>query len=183
MRPATLIDSTLFNLIINRLSYQLIENHDNFENTVLIGLQPRGVLLMNRLKQTLEEIMPGHEIQTGSLDITFFRDDFRRRERPISANRTDINFVLEDKNVILIDDVLYTGRSIRAGLDAMLSYGRPRSVELLVLIDRRFSRQLPVEPMYIGKSIDSYNNQRVEVRWKELEGEDKVVMFTSKNDE
>lgn len=183
MKPITIIDHTLFDLIINRLCHQLIENHDSFQNAVLLGLQPRGVYLAERIKKRLEEILQDKQIQMGTLDTTFFRDDFRRRETPIAASPTDVDFVLEDKDVILVDDVLYTGRTIRAGLDAMLSYGRPKSVELLVLINRRFSRQLPIEPRYVGKSIDSYNSQRVEVKWAHSDKKDKVVMYTSTDDE
>lgn len=178
MRPATLIDNEHLTLITRRLCYQLIENHDDFSNTAIFGLQPRGVAFARRIQKTLQEILGGEEILLGSLDITFHRDDFRRRDIPLAANQTEVNFLIEGKNVILVDDVLYTGRTIRAGMDAMLSFGRPASVELLVLIDRRFQRQLPIAPTYIGRSVDSYDNQRVEVKLDD-NGEGKVLLYTT----
>jgi len=112
------------------------------------------------------------------LDATFHRDDFRRKEVPLIPNKTDINFEIEGKKVILIDDVLYTGRTIRSGMDAMLAFGRPSRMELLVLIDRRYSRHLPIQPDYKGMSVDTIARQRVSVHWKEIEGKDKVLLYT-----
>ncbi len=180
MRPTTLIDTTQFELIIDRLTHELIENHRNFEDTVLLGLQPRGVYLAHRIEQKLGRLLPDVPLRCGDLDITFFRDDFRRREKPLQPNATAIDFIIEDQNVVLIDDVLYTGRTIRAGLDAMLSFGRPATVELLVLIDRRFSRELPIEPTYVGKSVDSLDHQRVTVNWNEVTGKDDVELHTQR---
>lgn len=179
MRPTVLIDEKQFQLIINRLSHQLIENHRDFSDTVIIGLQPRGIYLATRIQQKIKEIT-GVEVPNGNLDVTFFRDDFRRREKPIQANLTKVDFLIEDKHVVLVDDVLYTGRTIRAGLDAMLAYGRPAAVELCVFIDRRFSRQLPVEPNYVGKAIDSIDSQRVTVSWKETSKKDLVELHLQK---
>lgn len=181
MRPTVLIDSKQVHLIIKRLCYELIENHDQFSDTVFLGVQPRGVHLAERIQKELSSITSKDDLRFGKLDITFFRDDFRRRNQPIQANSTEVPFIIEDKNVVLIDDVLYTGRTIRAALDAMLAYGRPRAVELLSLIDRRFSRELPVEAKYIGKTIDSIDSQRVTVEWDHLEGKklDKVVLHTT----
>ncbi len=183
MRPQTLIDSKQLDLILNRLCCQLIENHDDFQNSVILGLQPRGIELADRIKSKLEKLIPNQQIECGHLDITFFRDDFRRRKAPLNPNSTKIDFLIEGKKVILVDDVLYTGRTIRSGLDAMLSYGRPAVVELMVLIDRRFSRELPIEPTYIGKSIDSYDSQKVEVCFTGEEDSDKVILFTTKKED
>ncbi len=177
MEPIVLLNNKSFELTIKRLCYQLIENHNDFKDSVIIGLQPRGVFLANRIKLELESILNNVIINSGKLDVTFFRDDFRRRDEVIIPNSTQIDFIIEGKNVILIDDVLYTGRTIRAGLDAMLAFGRPSKVELLVLIDRRFSRDLPVQPNYVGKTVDSIISEKVKVEWKEIEGEDKVVLF------
>ncbi|MFN8775246.1 MAG: bifunctional pyr operon transcriptional regulator/uracil phosphoribosyltransferase PyrR [Flavobacteriales bacterium] len=177
MQPVTLIDRTLFGLILNRLCYQLIENHDDFRDTVIIGLQPRGVFLSDRLVDELRRIRPECTIQYGILDPTFYRDDFRRQDKQLIALPTEIPFSLEDRRVILVDDVLYTGRTIRAGLEGLLEYGRPRSVELLVLIDRRFTRELPIEPMYVGRSVDSYDNQKVRVLWKKEGHKNDEVML------
>ncbi|MDG1262606.1 MAG: bifunctional pyr operon transcriptional regulator/uracil phosphoribosyltransferase PyrR [Flavobacteriales bacterium] len=179
MRPTVLIDEKQFQLIINRLSHQLIENHRDFSDTVIIGLQPRGIYLAKRIQEKIKEIT-GVDVPNGNLDVTFFRDDFRRREKPIQANLTEVNFLIEDKHVVLVDDVLYTGRTIRSGLDAMLAYGRPAAVELCVFIDRRFSRQLPVEPNYVGKAIDSIDSQRVTVSWKETSKKDLVELHLQK---
>ena len=158
-------------LTINRLCYQLIENHNSFENTVIIGLQPRGIHVVTRLKKRLEEIL-SKEIKCGNLDITFYRDDFRRREKPLIPSVTNINFSIENKQIVLVDDDLFTGRTIRSGLDALLAFGRPKSVELLCMIDRRFKRHLPIQADYVGKTVDSLISERVSVEWQEVEGED-----------
>lgn len=179
MKPVTLIDATLLDLIIGRLCHQLIENHQDFSSTALVGIQPRGGELADRIANRLREIDPTIKVVEGKLDITFHRDDFRRRDEPLAPNSTDINFLVEGKRVILIDDVLYTGRTIRAGMDALMSFGRPAAVELLVLVDRRFSRHLPISPTYIGKSVDSYDNQRVEVDFNAVTGKGKVSLYTS----
>jgi pyrimidine operon attenuation protein/uracil phosphoribosyltransferase len=177
MERQVILNSRHFELTINRLCYQLIEIHNDFSNTVLIGLQPRGVNLVTRLKEQLESILE-KEIVCGNLDITFYRDDFRRREMPLIPSATNIDFVIEGKNVVLVDDVLYTGRTIRSGLDALLAFGRPEKVELLTLIDRRFKRDLPIQADYVGKTVDTLKSERVSVEWEEIEGEDKVVLFT-----
>ena len=178
MDSSIILDPVHFNLTITRLCYELIENHDDFSNSAIIGLQPRGVYLAERIKNELLKIIPGIELKIGKLDITFYRDDFRRRDTPISANRTEIDFIIENKKVILVDDVFYTGRSLRSGLDAMLAFGRPKQVEMLTLIERKYSRQFPLQPDYIGKSVDSIPSQRVEVDWKENSGKDLVKLFT-----
>ena len=160
-------------ITIKRLAHQLLENHVNLENTVLIGLQPRGIFLSDRIVEEIKKEISGGEILYGKLDITFYRDDIRKELH--NANRTDIPFSIENKNVVLIDDVLYTGRTIRAALDALLDFGRPEKVELCVLIDRRFSRQLPIQADYAGKSIDSIVTQKVKVLWKSKDDKDEVV--------
>ena len=152
-------------LSVNRLCWQLIENHCDFENTVLIGMQPRGYFFAQKIHDRLLALTSISNISLGSLDITFFRDDFRRREELVVANQTNINFLVEGKKVVFIDDVLYTGRSIRAGMDAINSFGRPQQIELLVLIDRRFSRELPIEPNYVGKTVDAIDTEKVLVEW------------------
>ena len=177
-----LLDSKQFDLTIKRLSHQLIENHSTFDNTVIIGLQPRGIFLAQRIRAELKAIDEKYNVQTGALDVTFYRDDYRRQGSPLVPNKTEIDFVIEEKNVILVDDVLFTGRTIRSGLDAMLSFGRPKNVELLVLINRRYERHLPIQANYIGKNIHSVVSERVKVFWKETEGEDKVILYTPDNE-
>ncbi|HAP31083.1 MAG TPA: bifunctional pyr operon transcriptional regulator/uracil phosphoribosyltransferase PyrR [Flavobacteriales bacterium] len=168
-KPKSILDNQQIQIIINRLCQQLVENHDDFSNTILIGLQPRGVQLCQRIKTCLESINSKFELQIGSLDITFYRDDFRRREDPLIASSTSLDVSLESKKVVVIDDVLYTGRSVRASLDALLDYGRPVSIELLVLIDRRLSRHVPIQPDYVGCTIDVVADERVSVEWGDNE--------------
>lgn len=178
MQQRELLNSVQLNLTLHRLCYQLIENHTNFNNTVIIGLQPRGVVLARRIKNQLESILGNNvSLVYGELDITFFRDDFRQQDKTIVPSKTTINFSIENKNVVLIDDVLFTGRTIRSSLDAMLAYGRPIKVELLVLVDRRFQRDLPIQPNYIGCVVDTIQEEKVKVLWKETEGEDKVFII------
>lgn len=164
-------------LSVNRLCWQLIENHCDFSDTVLIGMQPRGFKLAQKIYSKLLELTTIKDISLGSLDITFFRDDFRRREEPISPNQTDISFLVEGKKVIFIDDVLYTGRSIRAGMDAINSFGRPKQIELLVLVDRRFSRELPIEPNYVGKTVDAIDTEKVVVEWSDSDNNGLVSLI------
>ncbi len=174
MKPRVLLENKQLEVTLTRLCYQLIEVHNDFSNTVIIGLQPRGIYLAHRIHALLEGILK-KKINCGDLDTTFYRDDFRKKE--LIPNRTNIDFIIEDKNVVLIDDVLFTGRSIRAGLDAMLAFGRPSDVELLVLVDRRFSRHVPIQAKYIGLVIDSIETQNVKVDWKELDGKDRVTLI------
>lgn len=168
-KPKSILDHQQLQITINRLCHQLVENHNDFSNTVLIGLQPRGIYLCQRIKESLESNFPDYNFEVGSLDITFYRDDFRRREDPLLANSTSLSANLEDKNIVLIDDVLYTGRSVRAALDALHDYGRPLSVELMVLIDRRLSRHVPIQPNYVGHTIDVVADERVSVEWGDNE--------------
>lgn len=175
LKPRILLQDKQFEITILRLCHQLIEVHGDFKNSVIIGLQPRGVLLAKRIQQVLQQILKTKKINCGELDITFFRDDFRKKE--LIPNRTNIDFIIEDKNVVLVDDVLFTGRTIRAGLDAMLAFGRPKDVELLVLVDRRFSRHVPIQAKYAGITIDSIEQQNVKVEWKETDGKDKITLI------
>ncbi len=179
MTQKVLLNSKEVNIILHRLACQLIEKHLDFKDTILIGIQPRGTFLAERLKKILEKEYNTPEIKLGLLDITFFRDDFRRTEKPLEANETKINFIVENKKVIFIDDVLFTGRSIRSALTAIQSFGRPSEIELLVLIDRRFSRNLPIQPDFRGRQVDAINNEKVKVEWSENNGEDAVYLVTN----
>ncbi|MDE3183992.1 MAG: bifunctional pyr operon transcriptional regulator/uracil phosphoribosyltransferase PyrR [Bacteroidota bacterium] len=163
----TILNKNQLQLTIERLACQVIENYVDLSSIALIGLQPRGIFLADKIFEQLKKIKPDQNFLYGKLDITFYRDDIRKELH--APNQTDISFSLEDKNVILIDDVLFTGRTIRAALDAILSYGRPKKVELCVLINRRYSRQLPIQPNYCGKSIDSIISQKVRVEWDKEE--------------
>ncbi|WP_228851878.1 bifunctional pyr operon transcriptional regulator/uracil phosphoribosyltransferase PyrR [Aegicerativicinus sediminis] len=178
MSQKVLLNSKELNIILHRLACQLIENHNDFKNTALIGLQPRGKFLAKRLAKILTENYKIKNLTLGYLDITFFRDDFRRGEKPLSANATEIDFIVEDKTVVFIDDVLYTGRSVRSALTAIQSFGRPHEIELLTLIDRRFSRHLPIQPNYRGRQVDAINEEKVIVHWAENDGEDAVYLVS-----
>ena len=171
-----LLDSKKIEIILSRLVYELIENHKDFHETVLLGLQPRGVFLIDKILEVFKRDHPNIKIKSGILDYTFFRDDFRRSEKTLSASSTKIDFSIENKNVVLIDDVLFTGRSIKAAMSSVDTYGRPNSIELLVLIDRRFSRHLPIQPTYKGRQVDAINEEKVIVHWKELHSKDAIYI-------
>jgi pyrimidine operon attenuation protein/uracil phosphoribosyltransferase len=162
-------------LTVKRLANQILENSFSPDEIVLIGIQPRGVFLSDRIVRELYAESGSRKINYGKLDITFYRDDIRKEIH--IPNQTDIKFSIEGKKVLLVDDVLYTGRTIRAALDALLSFGRPDKVELMVLIDRRYSRDLPIQPDYTGKSIDSIVTQKVKVLWKEKDEKDEVILI------
>jgi pyrimidine operon attenuation protein/uracil phosphoribosyltransferase len=161
-----ILSSPLLEIMTSRLCQELIENHQDFSNSVIMGLQPRGIYFAERVVKELTE-RTGHAIPLGQLDATFYRDDFRRRDSPLTPNKTNIPFLIEGKNVILIDDVVATGRMVRAALDAMTAFGRPKRVELLVLIDRRYNRDIPISPDYSGMKVNTLDTQRVLVEWKE----------------
>lgn len=186
MQKLIFLDGQKFQITITRLCRQLIENHGDFSNSVIIGIQPRGIFLAKRIQGELGRILPQIDIQHGNLDITFFRDDFcrkvRRKEGIHLPNSTEINFIIEGKKVILVDDVLWTGRTIRAALDAILVFGRPQTVELLTLVDRRYSRHLPIKADYIGIQVDTIHSQKVIVHWQETDSEDQVVLLSEDSD-
>ena len=170
-----------FALTIDRLCQELIETFDRFEDTCIVGIQPRGALLSERLHHRLQ-YFGIHNVQLGKLDITFYRDDFRIRTKPLKASVTEMEFLVEGKNVVLVDDVLYTGRTVQAALTALNHYGRPRSVELVVLVDRRFNRHLPIQSDFTGITIDALDEAYVRVQWAEQDEEDQVLLFANKND-
>ena len=160
MQKKLILDSELLDITLSRLCQQLIENHNDFANSVVLGMQPRGIFLADLIHEKLSKLTK-KKIPLGYLDTTFHRDDFRRREVVAKASETKIDFVIEGKQVILIDDVLFTGRTVRAALDAMIAFGRPAKVELLVLVDRKYTRDLPIAPDYVGKEVDTLATQRV----------------------
>lgn len=178
--PRVIVDQERFALTIERLCHQLIERHDQFSQTCIIGIQPRGVHLANRLRDRLQEILGDVQIRYGLLDITFYRDDFRTRAKPLKANQTEMEFLVEDLQVILVDDVLYTGRTVQAALTALNHYGRPKRVELVSMVDRQFNRHLPIQSDYIGLRVDALDDAYVKVQWAHIDGEDRVLLFSSK---
>lgn len=174
-----ILDSARFGLTLERLCRQLIERFDTFEEVCLVGIQPRGPFLAERIIHKLEELGVTGFLY-GKLDITFYRDDFRTRQKPLKASHTDMNFIVEDKQVLLIDDVLYTGRTIQAALTGLNHYGRPREVELLALVDRRFNRHLPVQADYVGLTVDALDEAYVKVEWEQEQGQDQILLYERK---
>jgi pyrimidine operon attenuation protein/uracil phosphoribosyltransferase len=170
----TIMEEDQLKLTLKRLAHELIENHYPFTNTCIIGIQPRGIAISDFITQYIQTIHPEVSDAYGKLDITFYRDDFRGQIHIPSI--TDLPFSIEGKKVILIDDVLYTGRTIRAAMDALLDNGRAQKVELCILVDRKFSRELPIQPDYVGKSIDSIVTQKVKVIWGD---EKRVILYDS----
>lgn len=181
MAKVRILDSKMLDITITRLCKELIENHDDFSETVILGLQPKGVYVAERIKDKLS-VLAQKDVPLGYVDPTFFRDDFRRRDKPLKANATKVPFIIEDKKVILIDDVFYTGRTVRASFEAMLAFGRPSSVELLVLINRKYNRDLPIEPNYVGRSVNTIQSQRVEVEWVERGSSEDAIWLTQKEE-
>ena len=173
-----ILNNNQINIIIERLCHELIENYNDFSNTVLISLMPRGKYIGQKIHSKLEKIV-GKKILYGELDSSFYRDDLRRHSTPIVPHKMSMNLTVAEKNVVVIDDVLFTGRSIRAALSAIDSYGRPKSIELLVLVDRRFSRHLPIQPDYLGAQIDALQGDKVKVVWSDLPK--KSVVYLEKN--
>jgi pyrimidine operon attenuation protein/uracil phosphoribosyltransferase len=175
-----ILDADRFAITMDRLSLEIIENYNDFANTCIIGIQDGGVILAEKLIEALKKNSRKKNFTFGKLDITFYRDDFRKDSHPISASTTEIDFLIEGKNVILVDDVLYTGRTIQAAMSAILDFGRPQKVELLTLVDRRFNRHLPVQPDYAGIVIDSLDEAYVRVQWAEGNNRDCVLMYQKK---
>jgi pyrimidine operon attenuation protein/uracil phosphoribosyltransferase len=171
----TILTEEELGLTIQRLSHQLLENHLSFQDLVIIGIQPRGIYFSDRIVQQINAQIKPAKITYGKLDNTFYRDDVRQGLHTL--NQTDMLFSVENKTVILVDDVLYTGRTIRASMDALLTFGRPAKVELCILIDRRFSREVPIQADFVGRSIDTIITQRVKVLWKERDGKEEVVLL------
>ena len=165
MKKKIILNDNQLDTTLDRVACQLTENHLDFKETILVGLQPRGKSLCEKLVNILHDKYNINSVNHGFLDITFFRDDFRRNKDILLPNKTDFKLLVENKKVVFIDDVLYTGRTIRAALTAIESFGRPKTIELLILVDRRFSRELPIQPDYKGIQVDVYENQKVNVKW------------------
>ncbi len=178
-RGKTILSAERFRLTIDRMCYQLIEEYDDFKDTCIIGIQERGVILADRIMERLKTLCPKNTLDYGKLDITFYRDDFRRRDNPIKPSTTERGFTIEGKKVILIDDVLYTGRTIHAAMSAIQDFGRPDRVELLALVDRRFYRHMPIHADYSGLVVDALDNAYVKVEWQHIDGNDRVLLYSA----
>lgn len=172
--PREILNSKDLERALTRIAHEIIERNKGVENLCLVGIQRGGVYLARRLASLIESI-EGEHIEVGSLDITFYRDDlYIKKDQPV-VRTTDISFPIAEKTVVLVDDVLFTGRSIRAAMDAIIDLGRPAFIQLAVLIDRGH-RELPIRPDYVGKNIPTAFNDSVEVHLKEEGMEDKVVL-------
>jgi pyrimidine operon attenuation protein/uracil phosphoribosyltransferase len=178
MQKKLILDTDILDITVNRLCQELIENHNEFEESVIIGMQPRGIYLADLIQEKLAKSLKKN-IPLGYLDATFHRDDFRRREIT-KASENKIPFIIEGKRVILVDDVLFTGRTIRAAMDAMIAFGRPQKVELLVLIDRKYNRELPIEANYVGKVVNTLTSQRVLVELQAQGHKQNKIWLTNK---
>jgi len=176
-----ILDKKKIEIIVNRLCHQLIENHQDFSNSVLISLLPRGKYIGKIIYKKLKEITC-KDIIYGELDISFYRDDLRKQSEPIVPHKMDMNLSVENKDVVIIDDVLYTGRSVRSAIDALMPFGRPKSIELLVFIDRRLRRHLPIQPDYAGKIIDSIDSEKVVVNIEKNNEIKNILILKSKNE-
>lgn len=171
-----------FGFTIRRLCQQLLEEYDDFDNTCIIGIQDRGAILSDRIHAVLGSMIK-EKIEYGKLDISFHRDDYRRRDRVLAPSPTEIDFLIENKRVILIDDVLYTGRSVHAAMSALQQFGRPESIELLTMVDRRFNRHFPIQSDYIGIGVDAIDEAYVKVEWAHIDGKDQIKFFANKEKE
>lgn len=179
-RAKTLLKNEQFRLTLDRLCYEIIENYPAAKEKCIIGIQERGIFLAARIAERLAKLERGSKMNVGKLDITFYRDDYRIRTEPIKASETDIEFDIDGKDVILVDDVLFSGRTIHAAMTALQDFGRPSKIELLVMVDRRFNRHLPIQPNYTGIVVDAYDEAYVKVEYNHVEEEDKILLFSAK---
>jgi pyrimidine operon attenuation protein/uracil phosphoribosyltransferase len=184
--PRVLLDEESIRRTLSRIAHEIIERNEDLETVALVGIHTRGVPIAHRLRHLIEE-RTGEELALGQLDITFHRDDVHvrsgqapRRPQPL-ARETKLDFELEGRTVILVDDVLYTGRTIRAAIDALLEYGRPDRVQLAVLADRGH-RELPIRPDYVGKNLPTGRNERVQVELVEIDEIDRVMLVTEREE-
>ena len=179
IEKANILSAADLDRVIKRISHEIVEKNRGSESLVVVGLQKRGVPLGKRIADNIGSF-ENRKIDFGKLDISFYRDDFASKIKADIA-KTEIDFDVTDKNVILVDDVLFTGRTIRVALDAIIDLGRPRSIQLVVLIDRGH-RELPIRADYVGKNLPTSRNERVMVRLKETDGEDSVILVEGQED-
>lgn len=176
--PKILLSGKEITRILTRISHEIIEQNKGIDNLCLVGIQKGGVFLARRLASIIEAI-EDRFIEVGTLDISFYRDDIHTSMKQPVVKKTEIPCSITDKSVVLVDDVLFTGRSIRAAMDALMDFGRPADIQLAVLIDRGH-RQLPIRPDYVGKNIPTAFNERIEVELEEEGREDRVILMTKK---
>ena len=170
----TILDASDIKRILTRITHEILEKHKGVDNLSLIGIQTRGVYLARRIQSRINEI-EGIQIPTGDIDITLYRDDWTRISHHPIVQDTDISFSVNDQQIVLVDDVLFTGRTTRAAMDALMDIGRPDRIELAVLVDRGH-RELPVQANYVGKFVETKRSEIVNVLLAECDGEDRVVL-------
>src|SRR5574339_502928 len=176
MPPTVVMDADRIGRTLTRIAHEIVERNKGVEDLALVGVRTRGVPIARRVARALKEIT-GDEIPTGALDITLYRDDLMRHAvgpQPL-VRRTEIQFSIDDRKIMLVDDVLYTGRTIRAALDALIDFGRPRVIQLIALVDRGH-RELPIKADYVGKNLPTSLKQSVQVRLQETDGADEIVI-------
>lgn len=173
-RYDTILDAEDIDRILTRITHEILEAHRGAENLALVGIHTRGVYLGKRIQSKIERI-EGIELPAGEMDITLYRDDWTRITHNPVVQTTDIPFSVDEKQIILVDDVLFTGRTIRAAMDALIDFGRPDRIELAVLVDRGY-RELPIQANYVGKFVETRRSETVNVLLLEQDGEDRVVV-------
>ncbi len=178
-RGREILSTERFKVTLQRLARQVIESYAETGNLCIIGIQEKGVVLAERLIDIINSINELEFLKYGKLDITFYRDDFRIRKTPLKANATEIEFQIEGQNILLVDDVLYTGRTIQAAMSALQDFGRPDKIELLTMVDRRFNRHLPIKADYVGIEVDSVDQAYVQVKWEHVDGKDQILIFSA----
>jgi len=172
---AKIIDEDGLSRIITRMAHEILEKNKGSQNIVLMGMKTRGEFLARRIFDRIKEIEK-IELPLGVLDVTLYRDDFRTRLKQPEVSVSNITFDINDRDVVIIDDVLYTGRTVRSALNALMDFGRPRSIQLCVLVDRGH-RELPIRADYIGKNIPTSNQEEIKVKMKEIDGEDAIYLM------
>ena len=174
-----IMDERDFARTVARLVYEILEKNKGLENIVMVGMRTRGVYIAERIVQKLQEI-ENKKVPLGILDVTLYRDDFRTALKQPQVQITDIPFTIDNKNIVIVDDVLYTGRTVRAAMDALMDFGRPASIQLAILIDRGH-RELPIIADFIGKNIPTSQGEEIRVHVKEIDGDDAVYLVDVSN--
>lgn len=174
-----IVDNEAIDRILVRIAHEILEKNKGSKNLVLLGMRTRGEFLAKRLKEKLKAI-EGVELPLGVLDVTLYRDDFRTRIKQPKVSVSDITFDVNEKDVILVDDVLYTGRTVRSALNAIMDFGRPKSIQLCILVDRGH-RELPIRADYVGKNIPTSQNEEIKLKVKEVDGEDAIYLIEREN--
>lgn len=175
MATIELLDGATMNRALTRIAHEIIERNKGIEECILVGIKTRGAFLAKRLAERIEKI-EGKAIRTGELDISLYRDDLTKKQDEAQVKQVDISYEVDSQKIILVDDVLYTGRTVRAGLDAIMDLGRPAQIQLAVLIDRGH-RELPIRADYVGKNVPTASHERIDVNLVETDGNDSVTIL------